>query len=249
MVRLAVSLVACALAMGSAFAETLRVGVFLHSPVVMQKPPNGEPYGPGVEYAKTVVRALGYEAKIELLPVSRILSYLSNGDLDMALEFAMNDERTAFALYPDKPCYVTHQALTVRSESPLKSISSVKDLSGMRIGYLLGAYPGSFFEGASDVTFDCVAGDTWIAQNLSKLLMGRVDAVLDQNEYSCLAEARLQGAEKRIRVIPLTGRDVNGYVVFSRARANAAELLRSYNALNGTSALADVNSLVLESLK
>lgn len=230
-------------------AETLRIGVFLHAPVVMQQASDGAPYGPGVEYAKAVAVALGYEPKIELLPIARILSYLANGNLDMALEFAMNDERKSFVYYPDAPCYVTHTALTVRADHPLREILSVKDVSGMRIGYLLGAYTGTFFTGVSDVTFDYVAGDAWIAQNLSKLLTGRIDAILDQNEYSCLAEARKQGTDQRIRVLLLPGNAVKGYVLFSRARPNAEALLRAYNALNGTPALPDENALVLESLK
>jgi polar amino acid transport system substrate-binding protein len=236
-------------AAGSLGAETLRIGVFLHPPIVMQKTPDGPPYGPGVEYAKAVALALGYEPKIELLPIARLLSYIANGSLDMALELAMNDDRKAFVYYPDEPCFITHTALTVRADNPLKAISSVKDISGMRIGYLLGAYTGSFFAGVSDVTFDYVSGENSIAQNLSKLLAGRIDAILDQNEYSSIAEARRQGMAQKIRVLPLPGNAVKGYVVFSRAGPNADALLRAYNALNGTPALPNETSLVLESLK
>lgn len=241
--------VACVLFLCSACvlsAETLRIGVFLHTPVVMQQSASGEPYGPGVDYAKAVARALGYEPRIELLPIARIMSYLASGELDAALELAMNEERKAIVLYPDEPCYVTRPTLTVRADRPLQSISSVKDVSGMRIGYLLGAYTGTFFAGASDVTFDFVTGDNWIAQNLAKLLAGRIDAILDQNEYSCRFEARRQGNESRIKVLPLPGNDVKGYVVFSRAKKNAEALVRAYNAVNGTEALPSENALILE---
>lgn len=240
------ALLLCLIPLCAACAETLRIGVFLHSPVVMQKTPDGEPYGAGVEYAKAVARALGYEPKVELLPIARILSYLASGELDMALEFALNEERKSIVFYPDKPCYITHPSLTVRADHPLRSIGSIKDIAGMRIGYLLGAYSGSFFAGTTDVTFDYVAGDTWIAQNLAKLLAGRIDAILDQNEFSCRAEARRQGVEAKIRVVLLPGNDVNGYVLFSRARPNAEALLLAYNALNGTPALKDENAILLE---
>lgn len=240
------ALLLCLLVMGYVGAETLRIGVFLHSPLVMQKSPNGEPFGPGIEYAKAVARALGYEPQIELLPLSRIFPTLQNGNLDMSLEVGMNEERKAYVIYPDKPCYVTHPSLTVRSESSLTSIVSIGDVKGLHIGYLLGAYPGSFFAKGTDVTFEYVAGDTWIAQNMGKLLSYRIDAILDQNEFSCLAEARRQGAEKKIRVLPLPGEDVKGYVIFSRKLANAASLVSAYNALNGTPDLPNENALILE---
>lgn len=230
-------------------AETLRIGVFLHSPVVMQKTPDGEPFGPGVDYAKAVARALGYEPKIMLLPIARILSYLANGELDISPEFAMNEERKSFLLYPDEPCYITHSALTVRADYPLTAIGSIKDIEGMRIGYLLGAYTGSFFTGATGITFDYVAGDTWIVQNLGKLLSHRIDAILDQNEYSCLAEARRQGLGDKVRVILLPGKDVKGYVVFSRKSPKVDFLLRKYNELNGSTELIDENLLILEYLE
>jgi len=84
----------------------------------------------------------------------------------------------------------------------------------MRIGYILGAYPGSFFSGVTDVVFDNVAGDSWISQNLGKLLAGRIDGVLDQNEYSCLEEARRQGVEDKIRVLPLPVDQIQSYLVY-----------------------------------
>jgi ABC-type amino acid transport substrate-binding protein len=215
----------------------------------MQKTPDGEPFGPGVDYAKAVARALGYEPKIMLLPIARILSYLANGELDISPEFAMNEERKSFLLYPEKPCYITHPSLTVRADYPLTAIASIKDIEGMRIGYLLGAYTGSFFTGATGITFDYVAGDTWIVQNLGKLLSHRIDAILDQNEYSCLAEARRQNLGNKVRVILLPGKDVKGYVVISRKSANAEALLRSYNTLNGTPGLRDLNTMILEYLE
>ena len=244
-----ITLLLCLFVMGNVGAETLRIGVFLHSPVVMQKYPGGEPFGPGIEYAKSVARVLGYEPKIELLPLSRIFPTLQNGDLDMSLELGITEKRKAYIIYPDKPCFVTHPSLTVRAESPLASIGSIDDVRGLRIGYLLGAYPGSFFAGATGVTFEYVAGDTWIAQNVGKLLSNRIDAILDQNEFSCLAEARRQGIEKTIRVLPLPGEDVKGYVIFSRKRPNAEALVRAYNALNGSPELPDENAMILEYLE
>lgn len=96
--------------------------------------------------------------------------------------------------------------------------------------------------------FENVAGDAWTAQNLGKLLAGRIDGVLDQNEYSCREEARRQGQENRIRVLPLPVDRVRSYVVFSRASPKGARLLREFNALEITPEL-DENIMILKFLE
>jgi ABC-type amino acid transport substrate-binding protein len=233
----------CVFGVGMAEAEKVRIGVFLHSPIVMQNAPDEEPYGPGVDYAKAVARALGYEPVLSLLPVARILSYLRSGELDMSLEFGMIEERKSYLLYPDTHCLVTQPALTVLADNPLASISSVRDVAGLRIGYILGAYPGHFFDDAKDVFFDHAPGTAWIAQNIGKLLAGRIDAILDQNEFSCLEEARRQGVEDRVKVLTLPVEGFRSYVVFSRASPKGERLLRAYNALEKTGDL-DENALL-----
>lgn len=122
-------------------AEVIKIGLYYHPPIVM-KAVDGEAYGPGVDYAEAIARAMGYEPSVELLPVARLVTYLKNGTIDIALEFGMNDERKKFVHFSEKPCLITNPSLTVMSDNPLTSIQSAKDVSGMRIGYILGAYPG-----------------------------------------------------------------------------------------------------------
>ncbi|HNY22548.1 MAG TPA: transporter substrate-binding domain-containing protein [Treponemataceae bacterium] len=245
--RFGIALLLCLACICVTHAEKLKIGVFIHSPYVMQKAPGSEPYGPGVDYAKAVARALGYEPDVRLLPIARIIDNLENGSLDMGLELGMTEARKKFLLYPASPCLVSHPALTVKADNAITAIASAKDLTGMRIGYILGGYTGSFFNGKKNVTFEYVSGDAWIAQNFSKLMSGRIDAILDQNEYSCLAEARQRGVEKQIKVLLLPGAPVKSYVVFSRASPDAKRLLRAYNALDASSVPSE-NALVLKHL-
>ncbi len=241
--RRGIALLLCLACACMADAEKLRIGVFIHSPIVMQKEPGSEPYGPGVDYAKAIARALGYEPDIQLLPIGRMLANLRDGSLDIGLELGMLEERKAFLLYPDAPCLTTRPSLTVRADNPLMAVASAKDLAGMRVGYLLGGYSGSFFAGTKNVEFEYVSGDSWVAQNLAKLLAGRIDAVLDQNEYSCLAEARRKGVESKIKVLPLPVVPVKGYVVFSRAAPGIEKILSEYNK-KATSSIPDENALI-----
>lgn len=246
--RLGIALLLCLACICVTYAEKLKIGVFIHSPYVMQKTPGSEPYGPGVDYARAVARALGYEPDIRPLPIARIIANLENGSLDMSLELGMTEERKKFLFYPASPCLVSHPALTVKADNTLTAIASAKDLTGMRVGYILGGYTGSFFNGEKNISFEYVSGDAWIAQNLSKLMAGRIDAILDQNEYSCLAEARQRGIENQIKVLLLPGAPVKSYVVFSRAAPHAERLLRAYNALDASS-VPNENALVLKYLE
>lgn len=235
MTRLWISFL-CLLLTCALHAESLRIGVFSHYPIVMLNDTDGSPYGPGVDYAEAVARALGYEPDVRAFPFSRLISYLETGDLDMAIGLAMLEERKAFLLYTDEPSIVYHPSITVRANHPLDSISSVNDLAGMKIGYLLGAYPGSFFKDAKGLDFDLIAGEGWIEQNLGKLLLGRIDAILDQNDYSCIATARRKKVEGEIKVLRLPGEGIKSYVVFSKASPKGMSLLRAFNALDKSTA-------------
>ncbi len=217
-------------------AESVRIGVFTHYPIVMQSASDGQPYGPGVEYAKAVVRALGYEPVVKSFPVSRLIANLKTGELDMAISLGKTDERKEYLLYADEASIVYQPSLTVRSDYPLDAITSVSDLGKMKIGYLLGAYPGSFFKGDTGVQFDLIAGDSWIEQNVDKLLLGRIDGILDQNDYSCIAAARRKGVEDRIKVLRLPGEGIKSYIAFSKASPKGQSLHRAFNALDKSSA-------------
>jgi len=81
-------------------AEDVRIGLYLHPPIVM-KASDGTPYGPGVDYVRAIVLAMGYEPKLELLPLARLMTYLKDGSMDMALEFGMTEERKKFLLYSE----------------------------------------------------------------------------------------------------------------------------------------------------
>lgn len=216
------------------FAEEVMIGVFVHPPHVYRDEVTGDPYGPGVEYIKTVITDMGYTPAIILLPFQRILVYLKAGELDCTLEIARTPDREEFLYYPREPAYTMVPSLTFRITQELHEITSINDLQGMTIGYLTGADPGPFFETASTSMFDTVSGETWIKLNLAKLLLGRIDAALDQNSYSYLAEAKEQGIEHLVKTIPLPGEGVGAYVVFSKNSPKGALLVEKYNILIGT---------------
>ncbi len=215
-------------------AEDVKIGVFVHPPHVYQDAITREAYGPAIEYIKSVVTDMGYTPTILLLPFQRIMVYLESGEIECTLEIARTPDREVFLYYPTEPTYTMVPSLTVLVSNGLQSITSIDDINDLTIGYLSGADPGPFFETSANTTFDNVSGETWIKQNLAKLILGRIDAALDQNSYSYLAEAKEQGISNLVKTIPLPGEGVGAYVVFSKKSPKGAILIEKYNTLIGT---------------
>jgi polar amino acid transport system substrate-binding protein len=230
--RIQTALILLLFAATLAGADEIRVGVFVHAPNVFAHADTGVPYGPTVDYIRAVIAEMGHQANITVMPLSRVIKGLETGEIDCALDLSRTPEREKFLFFPDMPSLVFKPSLTVLAGSKLSRVVSANDLEGLRIGYLAGASPGPFFENAKNIRYELISGDTWVRQILGMLIAGRVDAALDQNAYSYLAEAKRQGLENRIRVIELPGGGTGFYVTFSKKSPNAPLWLTQYNALN-----------------
>lgn len=213
-------------------ADEIKVGVFIHSPIVFQNPKTKEAYGPGVDYIKAVITEMGHSADVMILPMSRMILYLKIGAIDMGLEVGKTEARTVFLYYSDLPVYYSKPAIAVLKGNKLDKINTINDLKGMTIGYLLGAFQGNFFNNSAAVKFDLVSADEWLKQNLAKLIAKRVDAVLDQNAYSLVAEARSMGIEKKIKLLYLPVDMIEGYAIFSKKSPNSIRWLQEFNSVN-----------------
>lgn len=212
-------------------AQEITVGVFIHPPHVYLDADSKKPYGPAIDYISNVIADMGYSPTIVLLPLTRILIALRTGEVDVSLELLKSSDREEYLYYPEQPSYTMVPSLTVLATNPLTEIRSIDDVRGMKIGYLSGAITTSFFANATGIRFESVSGDTWIQQNLAKLLTRRIDAALDNNAYSYLEEARKTGVTDKIRTLSLPEKGTNYYVVFSKTSKRGADLLEKYNSL------------------
>lgn len=216
-------------------ANDAKIGVFIHAPLVQQATKTSPPTGPTIEYITAMIRETGFTPVISVLPYQRVMSGLKSGEIDLTLEIGKLAERESFLYFSDKPVHLMKPSLTFLASNKLTTIRSIDDLRGMKIGYLESAIKTSFFDSApSDITFDLINGDTWVRQNLEKLLAGRIDAALDQNLVSYLDEAKKTGIAYKIKTIPLPGDGTEGYVVFSKKSPNGKKLLDAFNKVAAT---------------
>jgi polar amino acid transport system substrate-binding protein len=228
--------------------ESVNVGVFLHSPYVEKGATEKDCKGAGIDYVGTVLKELGYAPKFIVLPFPRVLSSLETGDIDVAFDLAKNPDREKFAYFTEKPAMTVSAALVVRTGSPLRKVTSVNDLKGMTIGYLLGSTVPKVLDFPDVYKFDLVSGDNWINNNLTKLLDKRIDAALDLNPYSFVAEAKRIGAKNKIRVLPIPGNATEFYVLFSKKSKLGSDLHTGFDRII-TSNKISYSKIIEDSLK
>jgi ABC-type amino acid transport substrate-binding protein len=128
----------------SIFPIDAKIGLFVHAPMVQIEPQTEKPYGPTVDYITAVIREMGYNPEITVMPLTRILNSLETGTLDLTLEIAKNSEREEFLFFSEKPIYFIEPVLIFTSNNPIKEIRSLEDIKGLKIGYLSGAALPSF---------------------------------------------------------------------------------------------------------
>ncbi len=216
-------------------ATDVKVGVFIHAPLVQQVTNTSPPTGPTIDYITAMIREMGFSPVISVLPYQRVMSGLKSGEIDMTLEIGKLAERETFLYFSDKPVHHMKPSLTFLASNELTTIHSIDDLRGMKIGYLVSAFKANFFDNApSDIIFDLINSDTWVRQNLEKLLAGRIDAAFDQNAVSYLDEAKKLGVAHKIKTISLPGEGTEGYVVFSKKSTNGKILLDAFNKVAAT---------------
>ena len=67
-------------------------------------------------------------------------------------------------------------------------------------------------------------------QSLKKLLLGRIDAIHELNEYTLIAAAKEMGVADQIKVLRLPEPGEPMFVVFSKQSPNGKLFLEKYNA-------------------
>jgi len=230
------------------YATDAKVGVFIHAPLVKQATISSEPTGPTIDYIKLMLKEMGYNPVITVLPFQRIMAGLRSGDIDLTLEIGKSVEREKFLYYSEKPIHIMKPSLTFLATNKLTAITSGKDIRGKKIGYLDGAVKSKFFDTIPDTKFDLINGDTWLHQNLEKLLAGRIDAAFDQNAVSYIDEAKKMGVSDKIKTLPLPGAGTIGYVVFSKKSPNGKTLLDAFNKVAATGRY-DENKMIEDYMK
>ncbi|MTI44032.1 ABC-type amino acid transport substrate-binding protein [Roseibium hamelinense] len=154
-------------------------------PIVLATDENYAPYsmpdlpGGGIlnVLVSRVLEEAGYEPIIRHLPWSRALSDTENLKTDAVIGAYFTPERAKIFDYSE-PFFSADMVLLARQDFPLKTVGSLSDLKGFRIGIVQdNAYPGGLLE--ADLNFNEVPDHRL---NLRMLALGRADVVADLRE-------------------------------------------------------------------
>jgi ABC-type amino acid transport substrate-binding protein len=194
----------------------------------------GPPTGPTIALFESIAARMGYRVDwVGPLPLSRITSERETGDLklDGATMSIMTPDWLKQQLYPSRPYFSAVPCIAVRSDNPLHKVDSIADIDGYRIGWattLASIYPPIIADHKDRLVLDELGGEDWIARNLQKLAVGRLDAVFELNRYSLAYAAAMEGLADKVRILLLPGDPLNHYFVFNRNSPRAQALLDAY---------------------
>lgn len=215
-------------------AERITMGYFPHKP--HQFLPDGatKPRGAMIAYFEMMASKMGYEVEwVGPLPFTRLLDYLREGKIDGAVNLAVFPEIQQIVLYGNQPIHFSQSVFMVRKENPLTNITSGQDVEGYRVAWLTNVSVLPFMqENRSHFQMDYVPqSETVWQQQVKKLLLGRVDALYELNEYTLPYAAKELGVHDQIKVLPLPDPPIPMYVGFSKQSPRARLLLEQYNAV------------------
>ncbi|MBB3221144.1 substrate-binding periplasmic protein [Pseudoduganella umbonata] len=207
---------------GGATAAPLRVGGFVVAPLVL-----GEP-------DKPLRGALRDFLEREVVPGGVAMRWMSTsslpdgiaalreGTLDIVLVASGQAARQAGTATSSFTYLYTRPNLAVREDFPLRTVRSLDQLAGMRIGWVAGAALSPRLKEAG-ATWRRAAGHTWQLENLRLVQAGEIDGAYFENEYSPRYLAHVGGMPLRVVRLPMPPRAV--FMLYS-LKADKADIAR-----------------------
>jgi polar amino acid transport system substrate-binding protein len=212
--------------------KTLSVGACEFAPFEYSSP-EGKSIGADTEVIEQVLRRMGYNPEMKLLPWKRVETMGKNGHLAAVYSVIKNPEREKWFYFSD----AINSSQTVffkRKDNPLKW-ETFDDLKRFKVAISAGyAYPKVLTDAISQEKFAMVIetfGETPDLVNLKNLQDGRTDLVVcdvSVGQYLILKHApKLNGIDYSSKPI---GAVVYYYLAFSKKWPNAQLLTKEFNA-------------------
>lgn len=153
---------------------------------------NGVVRGIAVDVVTELFKRLDYTAEIKLLPWTRSLQMVQDGDTDGIFCAFYSDERAIYMDYMKEP--LAYEALYCYSlkDSPVVFDGTMTSLKPYRIGVIQDWYYGAEFESAAKSGLYKIQNVTDIAINIQKLIEGRIDVIVNPRMSTLYYMKKLQ---------------------------------------------------------
>lgn len=213
--------------------EPIRIGYFDIPPHVTGVE-DGRPQGAAIRYFEEHIAphfGVPFEWNSEVTAPTRLMSQLSSGEIDAMIFLGKTAERTKVFHYPE-PYLVIPETIALKTDHPLARITSVEDLHGLRLGFLVGGRIPEPLQ-SDQITYDLIAGQRLMERNVEKLLLGRIDGVYAPLSTALVSIVEDMGVRKEIKLVPIEFLGpVEIYSVFSKETVDEGIVNRYNSALN-----------------
>jgi len=186
---------------------------------------NGNARGIFVQMVSKTMKNLGHEVRIEVLPWTRALKMVRQGQADAIFTAYKNDERETFLDYPEQVLFPQVVYFYKKKGSESTFTGDFGLLTNKRIGVVSTISYGNKFDAfKSNLTIEKV---NKLEHNFEKLMLGRIDLV---PSHPIVADYVIQkmGLAGKIIKIPVQLDSVPSYIAFSKKK-NLALLIWQFD--------------------
>lgn len=172
--------------------------------VTLQYPPyefesNKKVEGVAAEIVKEVFKRMKQDIKIELLPWSRAIKEIEEGEADGIFTLYKTPERELFANYSNEVLIPQTVSLFVLRDSDISFDGDLQKLSKYKFGVVRGVSYGQKFDLAVQVGIISNIEEVTIGeQNFMKLAASRIDIVIS-NKYGAMEIINKLGKAKKMK--------------------------------------------------
>jgi ABC-type amino acid transport substrate-binding protein len=212
--------------------EPLRIGYFDISPHVTGVE-EGLPHGAAISYFEKHIAPhfnVPFVWDTEVTAPTRLMNQLSEGEIDAMIFLGKTAERTKVFHYPD-PYLIIPETIAFKMDHPLERISSISDLYGQRLGFLVGGRVPEQLQ-SDQITYDLIAGKRLMERNVEKLLLGRIDGIYAPLSTAVLNIVEDMGVRDEVKLVPIDFLEpVEIFTVFSKETVDTDTIYRYNSAL------------------
>ncbi len=173
------------------------------------------PGGIFVDMLSGIMHRLGHQVRVEVLPWTRALDMVRQGEADAIFTAYKNRERETFLDYPEQVLFPQAVYFYKKQASPATFDGNLAALRQKRIGVVSTISYGNVFDNLKPGL--SLEKASRLEHNFTKLILGRIDLLPSDN---IVAEnvIRQMGIGSQVTRIPVQVDSVPSYIAFSKKR-------------------------------
>lgn len=201
--------------------ETLKMGYFDFPPHTQDAAASS---APAIHYFDKIATLMQVKVRYQVMPLSRLLKQLENGELDAGLILAKSPERQQLFVYPQQAFFIAQGALLTRKSIPPNLDVFLKN-SSYSIALSQQGYQSSQLTNFAG-RFIGLSGDNVSVRATEMIEKGRLDAFYEADIYSLQHSIEHHSSGSELYILELPKDQVPLYTVFSVK--GAKKYLQSY---------------------